>query len=420
MRPEQNGRPGFSLNGSLNYLEKTERIRSWLDSYAETWTQSWIIMIPDKGESSLGMQNREAQGRAGFSFNRQLVGVDLSFEGNSAVSAPLATSRTGSMAHIDTSFKFGVVRGNLRFQRDIFQTLPDAGNDIGSDLHRYGESLSDTAPLWREIPIYSFFDPNLDSAMDKTRYQEMENTRFHEVMGLNLLFPERYNVLSLIIPASGFTRLERTMEQRMDTRLDVLTLSSGLGFSSINLFGAMGSRPVFNIYRNDEFRHSLTGIISFPRSEDPLWRIQAEQNLRAYGFKGSELGLQNTYTAIGGNNSGWIESFNLIWTIPREKTLLSAIYSAGMEKIQGRSNFPVLLELAQNDYERLSRETLELALDNSGEHGFYYFSFCHESVIRIIGKLTFTSFAKLGLQRDVYYDEFSLMLSFGTTLTISF
>ena len=441
VQSEKNSYPGFSLEGTVNYLEKTEKVLDWMPNYAETWLRSWTALFPDNGSSSndTNMLNRDMRLRAGFYLDRLPVGAELSFEGNSSVSIPFEFTRSLSTARIDIPFSFSTIRGRIRTQRDISRSLSFSGDTVGEDFFYYGESLSDASSLWSRIPIYALFDPKLDSAMDHTLSKNnirLENIYFHEMFAYNLFFPERYDLLSLIVPVSHFTQLDRTMEQRMDTRLDVLTVSSGFGFSSINLFGAMGSRPLFKFYRNDEFRHSITGIISFPRNEDALWRIQAEQNLSIYGFSGAELGILNTFTFIGngrtgwteenrtgwigGRRTGWMESLILLWTIPREKTLLSSIFSAGINKISESRNFPIMSELALSEHERFIRESLEIILDNSSEYGIYSFILGHESVVRIIGKLTLTGFAKLGIQRDARTEETSLLMSFGTTLTVTF
>ena len=234
------------------------------------------------------------------------------------------------------------------------------------------------------------------------------------------MFPERYDLLSLIIPVNSFIQLDRIIEQRMDTVLDVFTINGGFGFSTINLFGAMGNFPVFKFYRNDDLRHSLSAVLAIPKDETMLWRIQAEQNLGFYGFNGADLGINNTFTMIGGNQTGWINSFSLIWSIPREKTLLSVIYDAGINKLSNDPRFPVIKNLAESDYEVQLRETLEFVIDNSVEYGIYTFSIGHESLVRVLGRLTLSCFAKLGFQRLEYSDMLSLLLSFGTTLNVSF
>ena len=428
MQSERNGRPGFSLEGNLNYLEKTEKVRDWMPNYAGTWAQSWTAMFPDSGSGSVdsSIQNRDIRGRAGFDLDYLPVGLELSFDGNSTASIPFEYTRSGSSARIEAPFSFGNLRGRLRSQRDVSQAIGISGAALGDDLVHYGQSLSETSPLWKNVPVFALFNTGLGSDMENTRSNfihknlKPENIRFHELIALNLVFPERYDAFSLIVPVSHYIQFDRTMEQRMDTLLDVHTISSGFGFSSINLFGSMGTNPVFKFYRNDELRHAITGIVSIPAGENPIWRIQAEQNLRLFGFNGAELDIQNTYTITRSNRTGWIDSFILLWTVPREKTLLSSLYSSGMQKIIGKENFPSLSELASSEYERFIRESLELVLDYSDEYSVFSLFLGHESVVRIVGRLTLTGFAKAGLQRDERYDTISLLLSFGTTLSISF
>jgi len=423
INPKQNGHPGFSLEGNLDYTEKTDKVSEWMPNYAQTWVDSWAVMIPGDGSES-GIQNRNARAKAGFSLDRLPVGGNLSFEGKSESSIPLKVTKSSSIAGIAFPFRFKPLRGNLRLQREISRSLVYSGENIQDDLFQYGQSLSDTAPLWKTIPVFSIFDSGLDSSMENTlsNYaKDSESTRFYELLGLSLTFPERYDILSLFAPVGFSGQLSRTLEQRLDTRLDVLTISSGLNFSSVNLFGAMGSTPVFRFYRNDELRHSVTGTVSLPRSEDPVWRVQAEQHLGAYGFRGAEMGINNTYTvASNGTATGWLESLGLVWIVPREKTLLSAIYDAGMKKLSGNDYFPALSKMAQTKYERFFRETLEIVLDETTEYGIYSFSAGHESVVRIVGKLTLTGFTKVTVRRETEKDLLGIFLNFGTTLSVSF
>ena len=425
IQPELNGHPGFRVEGSLNYLERTDTIPDWMHEYGSTWVQSWVLMIPDEGSGSKDsiIQNRNTQGTIGFSLRHQPVGLDLAFSGNTNVSIPMTLTQSSSSARVDSPFILGPVRGNLRLQRRISQRLYYTGDVISDDMHVYGQSLHQTSPLWKSMPVYSLFNPNLDSAMNKSLQnytKESENTSFHELLGLNLIFPERYDVFSLIVPVNSFFQLDRNMDQRMDTLLDVFSITAGFGFSAVNLFGAMGSSPRFNFYRNDELRHSISGVFAFPRDENLLWRIQAEQNLGIFGFRGAEFGINNMYTIIGGSQTGWINSFSLVWLIPREKTLLSSIYDAGMRRLTEDPRFPAIANLAASPYEIFLRETLEIVLDNSGEYSVYTFSLGHESLVRVLGRLTLSGFAKLGFQQYEYSDMISLLLSFGTTLTVSF
>jgi hypothetical protein len=415
--PKQNGYPGFSLEGDLRYSEKTQDVLEWMPNYAQTWLKSWNVMYPDDGSTS---GNRNALAKAQFIVNRLPIGADISFEAKNDVSKPLEKTNSTGSARVAFPFTVKPVRGSFRIQRDISTSLNVTGKNIQEDISLYGQSLYDTSPLWRTMPIYSLFDTQLDTSMDNavsSYAKDAENTRFYEMISLNLNFPERYDISSLFIPVSFSGQLSRTMEQRLDTRLDVLSAGSSLGFSAINLFGAMGTVPVFKFYRNDELRHSVTGTVSFPRSEDAVWRIQAEQYLGVYGFKGAELGIENMYTVT---SDGWLESFNLIWIVPREKTLLSSIYDSGIKKISGNDMFPALSEIAKSNYERFFRETLNFVLDATGDYGIYTGSLQHESVVRIVGKITLTGFVKVSVQKETENDLLGFFLSFGTTLSVTF
>ncbi|MDR0404118.1 MAG: hypothetical protein LBH35_11100, partial [Treponema sp.] len=417
----ENGRPGFSLGADLGYTEKTDRPESWLENYGETWAKSFPEMAPDSGSGET-IQNRDLRGRVAFNAVRTPVGANLSFDMSSAVSIPLKTTQSSSRGALEFPFSAGKIRGSLRSERTFRRSEKGHGKNLGEDVERYGGGLSASSPLWFSIPVYSIFDPGLGDSLDKTigGYSvpgQTENTHWNEQLVLNLFFPERYDPLSLIVPVSVSSRIDRTLEQRLDTRLDVFTFSPALSFSGINLFGAMGTTPIFNFYRNDEFQHSVSGVFSFPKSEQPVWRIQAEQNLNFFGAKGAELGIHNTITM---GSTGWIESMALLWTVPAEKTLLSLVYDKAMGRLGGADNFPAVKSLAASGYERLRRESLELVIDKSGDHGNYSVILGHESLVRILGRLTLSAFSKLNVTKDEYSDTLSFMLNFGTSLSVTF
>jgi hypothetical protein len=414
-----NERPGFLLSGEVLYSEKDLHILDENENYAEAWTESWADMVPDLGDGT-SVRNRNARGRIEFNLNRTPLGANLSFEGSSLASVPQSITQSASTGRIDFPFVLGSIRGVLRNERSYKRSLYHKnymGKSIEDDIALYGESLADSSALWLSIPVYAIFDPHLESVLDSTVRQDADNTLFKEILALSLQFPERYDPLSLLIPVSFLTQVDRSLEQRLDTKLDVLTLSSSLGFSGTNLFGAMGSTPLFKMYRNDEFRHSLAGIFSFPRSEDPLWRLQAEQNMGFFGFEGAILEAVNTITV---GSTGWIESFTLLWTVPENSTILGFLYDFGMSKMAGNDTFPAIKTLAASDYERLRRESLELIIDRTGDYGQFSCILGHESVVRIIGRLNLSAFAKFNISRDEYSEVLSFMLNFGTALTISF
>lgn len=419
--PVQNGRPGFFLGADLAYAEKTPRPESWMPGYGETWALSFSEMIPDAGDGE-GIQNRSMRGRLGFTVNRVPAGAALSLEGSSFVSLPRRTTRSSLRGALDIPFGLGLFRGNLRSERNFSRDLNAAAANSGGDLEQWGKNAAAAAPLWLSVPIYAIFDPGLAGALEKTSAsfafpEKTENALWNESLSLNFFFPGRYDSFALLVPSNFSSRIERNLEKRLETRLDVLSLVSSLGFSGVNLFGSMGTSPLFGFYRNDEFRHSVSLSASFPRNEDPVWRIQAEQNLGFFGFRGAELGISNMLTA---GSAGWMDSLAVLWTVPMEKTLLSRIYDKIMGGLRGREYFPAFNSLAEGGYEALRRESFEMILDQSGEYGKYIFVLGHESMIRILGKLTLSVFGKLNVTRDNYGETLSFMLNLGTSLTLTF
>jgi len=110
----------------------------------------------------------------------------------------------------------------------------------------------------------------------------------------------------------------------MDTRSDMLNLGFSLGYSAINMFGLLGYFPLFKFYQNDEFTHAVETAFIFPRDEEMSWRVQSVAGAAFNGFLGAKLGFVNTLVLRSGEK--WLESVSVEWTVPAEKTLLSAFY----------------------------------------------------------------------------------------------
>jgi hypothetical protein len=208
----------------------------------------------------------------------------------------------------------------------------------------------------------------------------------------------------------------------------MLSLNGSLGFSSLNIFGALGSAPIFRFYQTDEFRHTLIAAANIPRDGKIRWRFQDELGMAFFGFAGSVLSISNTFAAgasgtapLTGASAGVLESLSLEWTAPAEKTLLSLFYDWCSGKARNVAGWPALSALARMEYERLRRESLELVLDTGDSRGAKVSAtFCHESLIRIFGRLTLSAFGKLSFSQDRATELLSIIASIGTSLNVSF
>jgi hypothetical protein len=287
---------------------------------------------------------------------------------------------------------------------------------------KFSESVRDSLPLWGIVPFYSLFAADSGTAMDKSvrdspSAELTQYALFNDRFSLTLQLPGYYDLRALYVPTALGARIERVLEQKLDTRLDMLNLAGNLGFSAVNMFGAFGSNSLFNFYESDEFTHSLEAATAFPKNEDPSWRIQSGLRFSFYGFSGGELGFGNTLTAA---DSGWLESAAVEWIVPTKRSLLSIFYGFIARAVRTQSSWLTLSKFLDTEYEQLRKETLELVVDFSGEYPQWSFILGHESVIRILGQLNFSVFAKLNCSENRQTGILSFLGTLGTTLNVSF
>jgi hypothetical protein len=199
-----------------------------------------------------------------------------------------------------------------------------------------------------------------------------------------------------------------------------------LGFSSVNLFGAMGAAPIFNFYMADEFSHSVETQFIFPKGEDISWGLRSLQSAFFYGFSGAEFALDNSLTLNSSNRVGegisLTDSLSAAWTIPAKKTLLGTIYAALAGMARRQSSWLTLANIAESEYELFRKESLEFILEKpSGlSEGSFSLVMGHESIVRIFGRLSLTAFAKLRVSENLGTNIFTMMGSIGTSLNLIF
>jgi hypothetical protein len=284
------------------------------------------------------------------------------------------------------------------------------------------------------VPVYALFADKQGDTMagvinDSERSLITRDGSFTDRIAINLGFPVQYGLPSFFLPRSFEAEIKRVLERKLDTQADTLFLGSGLGFAAVNIFGAFGAAPLFKFYQSDEFSHTIRGGMGIPREGVASWQIQDEQDWSFYGFTGAELSLANTLT-IGSpgfsqylessRSLGLLESLTLGWTVPSKNSLLGVLYIWFCNKVRDSDTWPALARLAESEYERLRRETLEVVIDNRGAYLQTAFILGHESIIRIMGRLNLSVFAKLSCAQDYDHRIFSFIGTVGTSLTVHF
>jgi hypothetical protein len=421
---------GLSLESSARWTANSAETGEGLSNYGETWAQSWRSMIPDTGRNA---DKREASAlfRAGLATTP--LGVDLSLEGGSSVVKTTPQTQSETRGSLEIPLALGNYRLRFREERYYRRNIREAGANVRDDLYQHAASFEDSLPLWSAAPFYAFFDPDWGDNIVQALEQSGEADRFDsgyytDAFSVTLNFPEKYGLRSYFLPREAGAGIKRGLEKKLDTPLDVLSLNGSLGFSSLNIFGALGSAPLFRFYQTDEFRHTLIVATNIPKGGNPRWRFQDELGMAFFGFAGAVLSVSNTFAAglVGtapgsGNSMDILESLALEWTTPAPKTLLALFYDWCSGKAQNAAGWPALSALARMEHERLRRESLELILDTSDSEGAKVSAVIgHESLIRIFGRLTISAFGKLSCSQDQAAEIVTFIVSVGTTLNVSF
>ena len=390
------------------------------DNYLELWFNSLHPLVPDSGS---GAESRRTSVGIVITERTAPVGAVLSFNGGANFSAANSVTRLDNSLFLDIPVVFERTSITFRAGRSFRRQLDFSGRDIFDDIDKFFESINDSLPLWGIFPGYSLFSPELGRAMDDVVNNSSSAdlarlTSFNDHFSARFILPSVYDLSSFIIPSRINLRIERTLEQRLDTRTDVLNLTGGFGFSSINMFGIMGHTPLFTFYQSDEYSHAIEASLIFSKNEGISWRVQSVINAGFRGFTGGVLNFTNTLALH--SNGNWTEKFQAGWETPTENSLISVFYNWIVSKISGQSSWLFLSSFLNSEYEQFRRESLELSFENSQGNLRWSVSAGHEEVVRIIGRLTFTGFLKLKLTDDRARDFFTFDVLLGTTLRIIF
>jgi hypothetical protein len=389
-------------------------------SYGKLWLKTWEDMIPDTGA---GADNRKTSIRIGITERTSPVGAGVTLEGSTNYTGANSITALENSASLDIPVALKNMTLNFRAGRNFKRRLYFSGSDALQDGEKFFQSINDSLPLWAIFPGYSLFTEKLSEAMDSgisssASFDIAQYTAFNDHFSARASLPVHYNLAAFFVPSSAGLRLERILEQKLDTRSDTFYLGGSLGYSAINMFGLMGYLPLFKFYQGDEYTHSLEAAFSFPKDENVSWRIQSSAGASFHGFSGGMLNLVNTLTFRSGGN--WLESASLDWTVPAPNSLLGVFYKWIAETAQEQGSWFGLSSLLNSDYEQFRRESLELVLDKTENNFRISLSLGHESVVRILGRLNFSAFVKLRFSEDSLYKVYTFDVLLGTALRISF
>ncbi len=399
---------------SAAWTENADEAIAGLADYAEAWRWSWTPLTPDDGSYA---RERGLEGTASVAFGARPIGVTLSATGNSDYTASNGMTASRSALGLEFPAVFEPVSGKLGFNRTFSRVMEGSASGVYDDLELFRTSVRDAFPLWTELPVRTLWLPSLEADLIDAADDGAEAT-FRDAVALSLTFPQAQGPAALVLPVAFQSSVERVLDRSYDTVSDSIVTAGALNFTAINLFGAFGTRPVFNFYQSDEYTHSVEAQAIFGDAASTTWQTTFRQGAAFYGFAGARLGLSNTLIVAQDN---WSEGALISWTSPAPKNFVGAVYGLVMDRFKGNRDLPAIADLTSAPPIRERRETLEFSYSDDDEAlAAWSCSVKHESIVRVAGTLTLNAFIQLIAAGSEAAETFAFTAATGTSLTVTY
>jgi len=130
------------------------------------------------------------------------------------------------------------------------------------------------------------------------------------------------------------------------------------------------------------------------------------------------LSFVNTYTIR--SEGYWLESFVSGWEFPIKKSILGNFYKKAISLSEKQNSWFKFSSYFGPSHEQLIKETLELVFDRQTDFLRWSIIAGHEEIVRIQGKLNFSTYIKLRGGEDKENKILIFDVILGTSLKVSF
>jgi len=416
--PQNENIPAAAVNTQFFWTRNNTAAE--LGNYGKFWLETWESLLPDAGN---GADARKMQAQIVLTQRTKPLGAVISLEGNTNSTGVNKSTQSENSLFLDIPLVFAKTNINFRMGRGFKRHLYFFGQDAVDDGGKFFESIEDFSPVWTVIPGYSLFAPELEDVIKNAfacspSAQSAYYSSFNDHFSTKINLPLIYNAAAFFIPNKITFLVERTLEQKMDIITDKLNYGADLGFYAINMFGNMGYYPIFKSYQTDEYSHSINASVFIPKNEDIAFRVQSVLSAGFRGAGGSLLNFVNTFTVR--SEGYWLESFISGWEAPVKKNLLDVFYNWFVSALKKQKSWLGLSLLLNSNYEKLRKETVEAVFDKQTDYLRWSIIAGHEEIIRIQGRLNFSSFLKLRCGEDKERGTLIYDFILGTSLQVSF
>ncbi len=145
------------------------------------------------------------------------------------------------------------------------------------------------------VPVVEIFLDDTDRIL--ASWAGLERAAWNPSLVISVERRAGSRVLDLLVPSSAELSLDRELERRGDLPLNEISIRPRLVSHALNLFGRLGSHPVADFYRTDEYRISLAATVAGGSlTELALAEVSLDLYADFLGFRDQDLTLVNAFT----------------------------------------------------------------------------------------------------------------------------
>jgi hypothetical protein len=184
----------------------------------------------------------------------------------------------------------------LRYARSLSMAGPrGAGEPFTDEAATFFALLGDQRWYLLGVPVVEIFLDDTDRILES--WDGLTKASWSPSLGITLERRAGSRLSDLFAPSSVSLTLARDLERRGDVPENEITLRPRLVTHAMNLFGRLGSHPVADFYRTDEFRIALSATVAGARAAElGLSEMGLELYAEFLGFRDQSLVMVNVFT----------------------------------------------------------------------------------------------------------------------------
>jgi hypothetical protein len=216
---------------------------------------------------------------------------------------------------------------------DITRPFPDNSN-LAGDIGRTAEAVLDQHYVFASWPIQELWDPGLVSRF-AAGTDGLVAADYAPSVALSVTRPVSSNPLSVIVPTAVRVTAGRTLTRRADAVSGSHEVSVDASFAAPNVFGRLGTRPVFGFYDTDEILTNVAAGFDITPAGASRVEIDVEQQTQLLWLGGRSLEI---VTSVAGGRETTADSAEAdlqtrsVWTYAWSR---GAPLLAGIERLAG-------------------------------------------------------------------------------------